>query len=268
MNNAEKIDLIEYIERETGIHGLQNKSWNSIVENAVLPIMAGGSERDYIGDKFMTFMSIYYYDIMLKNYSIYSILQQLALQRLLNGAVLHDDDYEYHHDKGIFPKHGMMSLPTTYMRYSSIFDEPQVMTQGCYDYIMSSAFDEAFKDKSNKDFAMEVAFRLINNISSQGKVDQAFNIGPDFEKEGLKLYSKAVWLVEKFGDYKTVFENYTQTNEWEKHIFWFAKNYAQIDWKMFFKNTKALKGNFINKFLQRRAIKEKIYRESLTVAWR
>ena len=253
MNNP---NLVAYIERETKERNLANKPWKEVVDNIILPKMAGKSNRWCINDKFMLLMALHYYDVMLESISLYSTLQQIALQRLSCGAVRH----EYVSDA--------KPLPKEYHEYSSVHDEAHVMTEGCYEYIMSGAFEWCFRDERNKHHAQEIAFGLIHHISPQGDIAWNYTFPEALKCRGINLYTKMTYLVEKHCDFDTLFEHYAQENEWKKHRIWLANNYQKIDWTKFFERTKTLSGNFVKRFFTKREIQRELYRLSLPAASR
>lgn len=246
--------LIAYIERETKERGLKSKSWKEVVDTIILPKMAGRENRECINDKFMLLMAFHSYDVMLESVQMHSVLQQVALQRLSKGAVLHDYVDE------------LIPLPKEYSVYSSVHDKSHVMTEGCYEYIMSNAFEACFRDERNKKHAQEIAFGLIHYISPQGDIAWKYIFPKEFKCRGINLYTKATYLVEKHCDFETIFSHYAQEEQWQKHKLWFAQNYSKIKWSEFFKRTNALSGNFLKRFFQRQKIKRNLYKLSLPVA--
>ena len=73
--------LENYIAYTAGVHDLKSMTWKQIVDQVVLPKMAGKEHRWCINDRFMNLMALYHYDMMLKDRELFTVLQQIALQR-------------------------------------------------------------------------------------------------------------------------------------------------------------------------------------------
>ena len=166
--------LENYIAYTAGVHDLKSMTWKQIVDQVVLPKMAGKEHRRYINDKFMQLMAQYHYDMMLKDRELLTVLQQIALQRISRGAVPHISIE-------------VKPLPHEFRVYSSVFDKAHLMTQGCYNFIMSGAMELAVKDPATREHTLEIMFGLIRHISPQGKVEWPYVMPEEFKAKGLEL---------------------------------------------------------------------------------
>lgn len=248
-------DVIERIEKETKVSNLKGMPWNEIVDKVVLPKMAGPkATRWCINDMFMNLMADYGYCIYTHNNGIGNVLFEIALQRLSCGAVIH----------GPISWHAY--LPAMYWDYSSVGDENYGMTQGCYNFIMKSSEACLQASKGVRNHTLQILFGLLGHISPSGKVSFVYDALGDFKKNAVELYAHAKRLVEYYANFDELYEYYATPDQWEKHKDWFSQYYEKINWSEFFEDTQCLKGNFIQKFFQRRAIKKEIKKLSLLVA--
>jgi hypothetical protein len=113
---------------------------------------------------------------------------------------------------------------------------------------------------------LEILFGLLDQISPSGEVSFAYYALGDFKKNAVELYPHAKRLVEYYANFGELYIHYAKPGQWEKHKDWFSEHYERINWSDFFEDTKCLKGNFIQKLFQRRAIKQEIKKLSLKVA--
>lgn len=248
--------IISYIEKVTKAENLSSKSWQEIVDEIILPKMAGpqnGIQSRYkIDDMFMNLLAYFPREITEKNIVLAPVLFEIGLQRLSCGAVLHDDTP--------WPE----PLPKKYWEYSSKWDERHVMTEGGYNFIMYG-IEQALKFEMTRSHALKILFGLMQHISPIGNVDNDYSLS-DFEDKAAQLYCHAKSLVEKYASFEEIYPYYARPVQWEKHIFFLSKHKDKINWDDFFAKTKAVsKGNFISKRLQRNAIRKKIERAAMPV---
>lgn len=85
--------LFSYLEKVTGVNNLENRSWQDVVDNVILPMMAyPANQRNRIGNAFMKFMAEFTQDVCRKDEHLGEIMLEIAMQRISDGAVLHPDD--------------------------------------------------------------------------------------------------------------------------------------------------------------------------------
>lgn len=242
-------NLIKQIEKETGVSNLNRMTWLEIVDNVILPQMAGPRKTRWcINDMFLNFVANNVYALEVTDKDSLTVMLEIGLQRLSCGAVLHEATP--------WPE----PLPQKYWDYSSKWDEGHIMTEGCYNFIIK-AMETCLKNETTKSHALKILFGLINHISPDGTFDyHAFNKVKD---KIINLYTYAERLVEKYATFEELYRNYATPGQWQKHRIWFANHYARIPWKKFFEDTKCVKGNFIQKFRQRNTIKKNLKRISL-----
>lgn len=250
-------NIITYIEQVTRQRDLSLKNWSDIVNQVILPKMAGpknkAQSRYMINDMFMNLIAKYAYDISCKDQTLAPILFEVALQRLSCGAVLHDSTP--------WPE----PLPMKYWEYSSRWDERHVMTEGCYNFIMYG-IEQALKFDMTRNHALKILFGLMEYTDANGNVASGFMLS-DFKDKAAKLYHHAETLVERHASFEEIFPYYARIGQWEKHILYLSQNKKKINWSVFFDKTQAVtQGNFISRRLQRNALRKKIERAAMPVA--
>lgn len=100
--------LFSYLEKVTGVNNLENRSWQDVVDNVILPMMAyPANRRNRIGNAFMKFMAEFTQDVCRKDEHLGNIMLEIAMQRISDGAVLHPDD----------PTPTFEALPQAYRTY-------------------------------------------------------------------------------------------------------------------------------------------------------
>ncbi len=248
------LKLIEQVEKVTGVSNLSNMSWQDIVNNVILPKMAGPRETRWcINDMFMNFVADNAYSIYITDKYLAGVLFEIALQRLSCGAVLHE------------PTSWPEPLPKQYWDYSSKWDEAHVMTDGCYNFLCK-AMDTCMKCEMTRSHALKVLLGLVSHISPNGSVNYGYLLPEKVKEKSAELYAHAKRTAEEFGTVEELYKSYAHPGQWEKHKCWFADHLTDLDWDRFFEDTKCLKGNFFQRFIQKRTIKEDLKKLSLTVA--
>ena len=238
------LGLINQVEKVTGVSNLSNMPWHDIVNNVILPKMAGPQgTRWCINDMFMNFVADNAYSIYMENKHLAGVLFEIALQRLSCGAVLHEATS--------WPE----PLPKQYWDYSSKWDEPHIMSDGCYNFLCK-AMDACMKCEMTRSHALKVLLGLVSHISPNGSVNSGYYLPEKVEKKSAELYAHAKRTAEEFGTFEELYKSYACPGQWEKHKCWFADHLSDLDWDRFFEDTKCLKGNFFQRFIQKRTIKE------------
>ena len=245
--------MISYIESVTEKNNLENMPWKEVVDAVILPHMAGpAGTRWAIHDMFMNFVAEYAYDISLQDEYTATAMLEIGLQRLSCGAVIHEATP--------WPE----PLPIEYWAYSSKWDENHIMTEGCYNFIMK-AMETCLKNKVTHSHALKILFGLMDHLSPNGKVSHAYYALSEFKGNARELFAHAVRLAEQYATFDELFSHYAKPAQWEKHKFWFAKHYSQLDWDKFFANTHSTTGNFFQRWQQRKNIKKELKKLSLPV---
>lgn len=100
--------LFSYLEKVTGVNNLENRSWQDVVDNVILPKLAyPANQRDRIGNGFMRFMAYFAKEVYHMDGYLGEIMLEIAMQRISDGAVLHPDD----------PTPTFEALPQAYRTY-------------------------------------------------------------------------------------------------------------------------------------------------------
>lgn len=248
--------VLSYVERETGVNNLENRSWQDIVDNVILPKMAYPAElRNRIGNNFMTFMAEFAEEVYSCDEYLGNIMLEIAMQRISDGAVLHPEDQTPTFE----------ALPQAYRTYGSqngyLGGEPGLMGKECEDFIVR-AFPFCLEHAKTKDHALAIAFGLVHYLNENGEELEGYMLNSiDYKPDGKLLYTLAKQWVEKYADEETIFRHYAQPNQWRKHIAWFAEQEKaeKLDWENFFAATKAAKdGNVFVRFKTRLRIQKEI----------
>ncbi len=252
--------IFSYIKKTTKTNNnLADMPWQDIVDKVILPQMAGHKENRWrIGDQFMQFMALYAQDVLQQDYSLGCILLEIALQRISNGAVLHEDD----------PTPTTKALPQKYWEYAST-DEPGLMSEACFDFI-AKALPIALKCAETKKHALAIAFGLLRHIRPNGEPRRDYCLGySNYQPDGKLLYSWSRRWVEEYASEDELFRHYAKPEVWIYHKDWLAKlaQSKRLDWENFFKETGAAdKGNFLQRWQTRRKVKESIRLAGMAVA--
>ena len=200
MQTKEKEPLLAYVARTTqnDEDELRKHSFNWIIDSVVLAQMAGQPNlRWCITDDFMNFVAKYINEIKAQSSMTAELLLEIALQRVLRGAVIVPSPTSNWSTL-------LNKLPRKYSYYSSFWDEEHIMTNGCYNFIMT-ALENGFDNAKTKEEAADICFGLMAYISPDGKVsDQYYYIG-DFKDKALQLYRRAQYLVEAHLTFEEIF---------------------------------------------------------------
>ena len=202
---------------------LKELSWKEIVNEILLPRMAGLPEtRQRIGDSFMSFMAYNAKECVFLDKELAMVLLEIAMQRLSNGAVLHEPT-------------SWETLPEAYKMYSSKWDEPGIMSEGCYKFI-NQALPLCLRYDETREHALKIFFGLISHLDEKGNIDTNYLFPSPLRKMAGSLYCFAKSQIEgrDGASFEEIFNNYARPGQWEKHKIWFANNGDQINWKKFF----------------------------------
>ena len=241
--------VLSYVERETGVNNLENRSWQDVVDNVILPMMAyPANQRNRIGNAFMKFMAEFTQDVCRKDEHLGNIMLEIAMQRISDGAA---PTFE--------------ALPQAYRTYGSqngyLGGEAGLMGKECEDFIVN-ALPVCLEHAKTRSHALAIAFGLVHYLNEDGEEQEGYMLGTvGYAPNGKLLYTLAKQWAEKYADEETIFRHYAQPNQWRKHIAWFAEQEKaeKLDWENFFAATKAAKdGNVFVRFKTRLRIQKEI----------
>lgn len=248
--------LFSYLEKVTGVNNLENRSWQDVVDNVILPMMAyPANRRNRIGNAFMKFMAEFTQDVCRKDEHLGNIMLEIAMQRISDGAVLHPDD----------PTPTFEALPQAYRTYGSqngyLGGEPGLMGKECEDFIVN-ALPVCLEHAKTRSHALAIAFGLVHYLNEDGEEQEGYMLDSvAYAPNGKLLYTLAKQWAEKYADEETIFRHYAQPNQWRKHIAWFAEQEKaeKLDWENFFAATKAAgEGNFFKRWQNKLRIQKEI----------
>ena len=219
---------------------LKNMPWKKCVIDVMLPTMAGHQNNRWrIADPFMKFMARYAKEVVMEDFRVGINLLEIAMQRLSNGAVLHE--------AASWPE----PLEKEYWSYSSRWDEPGLMSEGCYQFIVSG-LPVCLQYQETREHALKILFGLISYLDADGTLQSGYMLPDEFKREGAFLYGFAKTQIEKNAKMEEVYRHYAQPEEWKKHKSWFAEHAKEMNWKEFFSKIR-VKG-----FFNKRRIKKEI----------
>lgn len=248
--------LFSYLEKVTGVNNLENRSWQDVVDNVILPMMAyPADQRNRIGNAFMKFMAEFTQDVCRKDEHLGNIMLEIAMQRISDGAVLHPEDQTPTFE----------ALPQAYRTYGSqngyLGGEPGLMGKECEDFIVN-ALPVCLEHAKTRSHALAITFGLVHYLNEDGEEQEGYMLDSvAYAPNGKLLYTLAKQWAEKYADEETIFRHYAQPNQWRKHIAWFAEQEKaeKLDWENFFAATKAAKdGNVFVRFKTRLRIQKEI----------
>lgn len=219
---------------------LKHMPWKECVMNIVLPTMAGHQNNRWrIADPFMKFMARYAKEVVMEDFRVGMNLLEIAMQRLSNGAVLHEATS--------WPE----PLEKEYWSYSSRWDEPGLMSEGCYQFIVSG-LPVCLQYNETRGHAEKILFGLISYLDADGNLQSGYMLPDEFKREGAFLYGFAKTQVEKNASEAEILNHYAKPGEWQKHKIWLAAHVKNLNWKKFFSKI-GVKG-----FFNKRRVKKEI----------
>jgi len=247
-----KKEMLNYIANNTRVseNELNSMSWQRIVDEVILPKIAGRSNRWHITDEFMAFMADFGKECIEMDKSngtnLAPVLFTVAMQRLSKGALKH---------KGVqFDK----QLPKKYWEYSSAHDDYGIMTPGCLQFIYYG-LPVAAQFAPTREYALIQAWGLVEHLDAQGNRND-FDLYCDSPSEnGIKLYDTGLRLVEQWTKEEELYEHFASPEQWRKHLDWFHAHQKMFQWDDFFSRIydPAGKGWF-KRWSEKRAIKKEI----------
>ena len=236
--------VITYIQQATNTRGLHEKKWQEIVNEVVLPKMAGKGEKP-IKEDLLHLMAIFSYSIQCEDLRLHEVLLEICLQRISKGAINHDYlDYP--------------PIDVDYREYSSMGREKAGLTPAVVNFILSNAINTAVVNKALRSHALMILFGIIRNGYHIPKCIDFITV-----KE---MREKALSLVKRYATWEELFDQLAREEIWEEHKMLLSENYEKINWDKFFLQTKMLNGNFFQRWRQKRRIKKEIKTYALPVA--
>ena len=174
--------MFSYLENVTGVQNLSQKDWEEVVDEVILPKLAGTPNHRYrIGSPFMAFMAKFGETCCHQSYMLGDILYEIALQRISDGAVLHKDD----------PTPTFEALPAKYHPYASangyVGCEPGLMGKDEEDFLLNCLEDCSYFSELRA-HALAICFGLAENISLDGEARNGYMLGTcDYHPDGVAL---------------------------------------------------------------------------------
>ena len=244
-----------YLEKETGVENLSSMPWTEVVNNVILPKLAGRAEyRNRIYPEFMKFLALYADTVCRKDNYLGEILLEIAMQRISNGAVLHEDD----------TTPTFKALPEAYREYASqnycLGGEPGLMGKEEYAFIMQ-ALPVCLQHEKLRNHALAIAFGILKHLTPEGVADNDYMFGTaTFKPNGKALYEAALSWVMNNASRRELFRHFAQPEQWPKHKTWFKQEIkcGNLTWKNFFKAIEDSKSGIFKRWRTRARIKKEI----------
>ena len=226
------MEIFSYLEKTTGVKNLSAMPWAEVVNQVILPRLAGRAEyRNRIYPDFMKFLSLYATEVCQEDNNLGEIMLEIAMQRISNGAVLHEDD--------LTPT--FKALPEAYREYASqnycLGGEPGLMGKEEYAFIMQ-ALPVCLKHEKLRSHALAIAFGILKHLTPEGEVADDYMFGTaTFKPNGKAMYEAALSWVMCHASWNELFRHFAQPEQWPKHKTWFKQEIAnkRLTWRQFFK---------------------------------
>lgn len=249
------MDIFSYLEKTTGVENLSEKPWKEVVNQVILPRLAGRAEyRNRIYPEYMKFLSLFAKEVCIKDNYLGEIMLEIAMQRISNGAVLHEDDKTPTFE----------ALPEAYREYASqnycLGGEPGLMGEEEYAFIMQ-ALPVCLQYDNTRTHALAIAFGILKHLTPEGEVSDSYMFGTtNFKPNGKALYAAALSWVISHATWDELFHHFAQPAQWQKHKKWFKQEIecGNLTWKDFFKAIEDPKSGIFKRWRTRARIKKEI----------
>ncbi len=236
----------------TSVSELMDKSFEVVAWEVLLPVLAGRPHpRTGIYPEYMSFMAEWGEKCMEEDPTVGSVLYEIAMQRISDGAVLHQDDS--------IPT--ATALPNAYRDYGSCVEyfggKPGPMDEECYNFLVKQ-LENCWNIPNYKYHAKVISFGIVRYLNPDGTPLEDYVFGSvDFEPDGSRLYQLAYDLIMKYADDEDIFGRWAQKGQWQRHIHYFARKWrdGELDFKRFLEFIGVNKEGFWERRRQRRYIK-------------
>lgn len=241
-----------YISKTTGVplSVLENMGWQDMVDEIILPKLAGGEDRGCIHDDFMTFMTEFANECIIldkENSTLLSVvLFHIAMQRLTRGGLKHQ----------FYP----VQMPKKYRAYSPSNGSP--LTPACIKFICKG-LPIAVSFAPCRDYALTQAWGLVEHLKPEGGFDNKFSLQCDDIIETNKvLYNVGLQIVEEWSSRMSLFNHFATTDQWHKHKKWLAAHLGtDFSWDLFYNRVCSKDTHWIRSRKERHIIKMEILSE-------
>lgn len=250
-------NIFGYLEKATGVKDLEKKNWVEVVDTVILPKLAGLPEHRYrIAPPFMAFMAKFGDICLHQDYQTGIILYEIALQRISDGAVVHNED--------LTPTFAV--LPQKYHAYASqsgyVGCEPGLMGQEEEEFLLNCLRDCA--SLSNlKSHALAICFGLAENITQDGQERNGYMLGSCYyHPNGKSLRALADDIIRELATPEQIFKHWAKPNRWHEHKLYFAKALKNetFEWNTFWEAVAPAKLNCWKKWIEKRKVRGELLR--------
>ena len=241
--------MIHYIQQMTYTRGLKSKKWKQIVDEIIMPKMAGEGNEP-IKDDLLNLLTFHSIAVLTESYQLHQTMMKIALQRISRGAV--------DHESIVFP-----ALEDKYSEYASTKRKTARMSVGCYNFIMGQAMDYCLNNKVLKHHAIAILFGIVEHISPYGYArvsPYGYARGGSYipvifnQIQAISLRNRALRLLNKHASFNELYEHFARPEVWKEHKAFFAQNRSKIVWEHFFIKTNSLSGSALKQWWQKRMI--------------
>lgn len=245
--------MIAYLTKQTNVQKIAQAPWKKVVDEVILPRLAGTPAQRYrIAPPFMKFMALYGEECYQKDAKLGEILYEIALQRISNGAVLHQAD----------PTPTFQALPAEYKAYASqngyLGCEPGLMGEE-EEAFLRSRLENCAMLPALRFHALAICFGIVENLFPDGKEDNGYMLESCYYKpDGAALYALAEKIIRNYATDEEIFRHWAIPKQWKKHFSYFAGTLkaGKFSYEDFFAATGADgEGNMLKKWWNRRKVK-------------
>lgn len=219
---------------------------SDIVYQVILPkiLHEGGQDtRGWrISEDFMMLMADYGEYFWQQDWMSGEILLEIAMQRISNGAVLHEPT-------------SYNVLPEKYYKYSAAWDQPGLMTDGCWRFLKKQAAT-CLQSKNLKSHMSKIICGLAEHLDKEGKTKNGYMLSSSCLKSVTpkELFNWAWQMIyeNKEIDSKELYHYFATPKRWQLYPVLFKERWSKIDKKDFYQRI-GVNGLF-NKWRARKTI--------------
>ncbi len=230
---------------------LMKMSFKEVALKVILPEMAGNKYfRKRIQPTYMSFMADYGFVCLAEDREIGTILNEIAMQRLSCGAVLHEESTA---KSSVLPEEFREYASQKYARGCL----PEPMDAKDYNFILKQMGTCCLLPQY-ADHAKALCFGLVQYLTPAGQTLENYMLGIWIgTQEGIRLYKLAHDLIMKHATDEERFLNWAKKEQWQRHLHYFARKWrdGELDFDKFLEAIGAKEGGFWQRWKKSREIK-------------
>ncbi len=198
-------------------------SVTDLIKQVILPeiVVIGGQDiRGWrISDSFMNLMAEYGEELRRGDSYRGNILYEIAMQRISCGAVLHERTPV------------LEALPRPYRKYSAYYDQPGLMSKGCFNFLQQQAENVLRYATAERALHMQtILFGIIDHLNSAGQELKGYMLGKEID--GVQVYAMA-WITLCRCCMQELWRHLATPQSWEEHRMFFREYWSSINHEEF-----------------------------------